>query len=100
MRGSPPQTLDFTTTRFKSFLYALSVISESFYSIQVRKFIDHSLKNIMIALSSSTLLPSHLRHLYPAAPRRNAPHADDRRAARQRYGAARRCRGRELCALH
>jgi hypothetical protein len=28
MHGSPPHTSDFTTTRFKSFLYAVSVISK------------------------------------------------------------------------
>lgn len=42
MHGSPPHTSDFTTTRFKSFLYALSVnflelrrgSSRQFYRIQ------------------------------------------------------------------
>src|SRR5207244_5960388 len=31
MQGSPPLTFGFTTTRFKSFLYAVSVIFETFY---------------------------------------------------------------------
>lgn len=37
MHGSPPHTSRFTTTRFKSFLYAASVISQPFYSIRRRR---------------------------------------------------------------